>query len=265
MSSQNKRILNAFEANVESVRELANFDHIVLEFAISGLENCIAKLKRSHGIDNPYLVPINTLKNLQNVRQHDSLRPRYADMFNQCVVLLVSYLAVAMEEVFVANIARSIPTMTKPTILAEEIRISIADIQKAAYDVSSHIGEWIMKKKDISFQDMQSLRRAFSDYFSIEMPRDDYMNDIIFAQASRHIIVHRGGVINSRFLQQIKDASPRRVKAEVPTEGKILFDESDVTTIADSMVQFVRAIVLQLNRNQQGHVPIGFQGANGED
>jgi hypothetical protein len=148
MSEGNSEVLRLFKANVDSVRQLVDFDRYILDSAIYAMKSCYEKLKNVYGIDNAHLVPQNTVKDLQNIRQHDSLRPKYEEMFNQCIVLLVSHFAYSLEELFRANIRECIQKTEKPSILSEEIRFTIKEIQDTGYNMLEQTGEWLMANQE---------------------------------------------------------------------------------------------------------------------
>ena len=79
-------ILNSFTISVKSVYQVASFDRILLETTIQLLESLNTRLRDDHGIDNPLLTATKALENLRSIRQNDSLRPRYQEIFNQCGV-----------------------------------------------------------------------------------------------------------------------------------------------------------------------------------
>jgi hypothetical protein len=245
MNAEAQNVLDNFKANIESVRKLAKFDLIVLDYAIHSVESCIEKL-RQVGVDNRTIIPVNTLTDLRNARKNKSLRPQYQDMFNQCIVLLVSHFGYSLEEILRVSIEGAIPYIRNEKILSERLHISVSELQKSGFDLSGRIGEWIIRKKDISFQDMQSIRRTFSDYFNIELEKDADMNNIIFAQASRHIIAHAAGVLNEQFTAQIKDAYPRTVKPTLEEQNTIQFDPAEIEEIAASMLRLFGGIVSRM-------------------
>ena len=82
-------VAKAFKANVDLVYELAEFDRVVLDFSLSSLEGLQERLKEK--FDNERLLVTNALAVLRQVRTNASLKPKYQHIFNQCVVLLVSY------------------------------------------------------------------------------------------------------------------------------------------------------------------------------
>lgn len=98
MNSIGKQIIDNFKKNIASVESLANFDRVVLDFAISSIDSLQERLKEKFA--NERLLATATLKQLKNIRENDSMRPQYKEIFNQCVVLLVSYFGSAVSDIF---------------------------------------------------------------------------------------------------------------------------------------------------------------------
>jgi hypothetical protein len=47
---------------------------------------------------------------------------------------------------------------------------------------------------------------------NVVMERDKDVNNIILGQACRHVIAHRGAVVDERLVRQVKGAQPRTIK-----------------------------------------------------
>ena len=235
-------IQRTLQANVEDVYRLVEFDHVILGIAIDQLKALEERLGRSHGIDNPRLTAANTRRNLENVRQNDSLRPRFEIINNQCVVLIVSVFASAVAELYRSAIHYLATEGSNAKLNDEEIKFTIAEIINADANLSERIGNLMEEKKDISFQDMKSIGRAFSEYFEVKIEKNQCVNNIIMAQAGRHVIVHDGANINARLRNQIANARPRTVVPELPVGGKLLFQPDDLVEIGKSMLEYFQTL-----------------------
>lgn len=232
-----------FQANVESVYALMEFDHTVLDVAITRISELQERLTKHHKIENPRLDAGRTLELLKNIRKNDSLRNRYQVIFNQGVVLLVSYFGSAAGEVFKSFLPKALKRCASDRLLREEIRLSLGEIQSLNFDLSDEIGEIVAGKKDISFHDMQSIARAFKDYFGYEPPRSNDVNNIVLAHACRHAIVHAGSVADSRLMRQIAQAQPRTAKVGLKEREEIRFTPDEVKIVGDSMLRYVHDLL----------------------
>jgi hypothetical protein len=230
-------IVDQFNSNVRSVYDLAEFDVLVLDYAITSiaqLNKRLIKLK----IDNPAMLATGTLTQLGNIRQNESLQTKYSQIFNQCVVLLVSYFASAISDMFEESVTIHLTRSPPPGILKEELRLELGELFDINFDLSSNLGQILAKKKDISFQDMQSIHRAFEHYLGLNLERDKSVNTIIYGQACRHSIVHDGSVVNARLINQISKAEPRLISHEMSEGGTLLFSPEEIRILGDTMLEY---------------------------
>ena len=250
MNEINDRIIQTFRKNVSSVYELVNFDRIVLEFAISQVSDLSDKLKNVHGIGNSQLNAENTVKALKIIRQNDSLRPMYQVISNQCVVLLVSYFGSSVGDLFKCYLTEVLKLgMLSPALRKEDIKLSLGELETMSYDILTNIGEIVVANKGISFQDMQSIARAFHDWLGYEPIQDVDVNNIIISQACRHAIVHSGGMVDKRLVKQVATAKPRNVKPEFIENTPIQFYPDEVEVIGESMVRYIERLIEGLGKS----------------
>jgi hypothetical protein len=136
------------------------FDRDVLDFTMGVLGNLEHQLG-DHGASRTVA---RTRKVLQGIRDHDSLRSRYQTICNQALVLLVSYFASAVADLFRQGVAAELERGNESPLLKEEIHISFRELVEADYDVEDIAPNLLIQTKDISFQDMKSISRAFQDH-----------------------------------------------------------------------------------------------------
>lgn len=236
-------VVNAFFKHVQSVEKLMNFDRDVLDFAIQGIEELKQRLEKHHQLDNPSLTAARTLEILKGYREHDSLRPRYTTIFNQALVLLVSYFGSSIHDLFRQGVAFALIREKEDSVLLrEQIKFSLRELREADFDLKTLAPDLLVQAKDISFQDMQSIGRAFKDYVGIFIERDETVNEIIVAQACRHVIVHSGGVVDEKLVRQVAGANPRTLKPKLLIGESIQFTVEEVTKVSASMVSYLRFI-----------------------
>lgn len=231
-----------FRANVESVHKLMDFDDLVLEYSIKSIDELCKRLKKAK-IVNPLLTAEKTLKQLKVIRQHKSLRAHYQEIFNQGVVLLVSYFGSVLQDLFEEAVVFSLSQGGQEKLLKEELRMTVAELKHKEFDLKRHVGEFLISSKNISFQDMQSIRRAFGDYLKADPGKDKIVNNIILGQACRHVIVHYGAVVDGRLINQLRDAVPRTLKLSLEENAKVEFVPKEVKTLGADMLKFVGGIV----------------------
>ncbi len=250
-------LVEGFSGNVAGVHKLMHFDRDVLDIAITNIRDLSEKLKQHHHLDNPHLSAINTLKVLEGIREHDSLRARYQVIFNQAIVLLVSYFGSSVEDIFKAGINAFLKGEKESDLLREDIKLSFREIRDADWRLRDIAADLLVEKKDLSFQDMQAISRAFKNYLGISIEKDAHVNNIILAQACRHVIVHAGGYANDRLIRQIESATPRDLKLKITKGEYVQFSPKEVEIVSESMESYIKSLaekvreVLDPTPNQQ--------------
>jgi hypothetical protein len=104
---------------------------------------------------------------------------------------------------------------------------------------------------------MQSVHRAFEDYLNVVIERDKDVNNIILGQACRHVMAHRGAVVDERLMRQVKEAKPRVIKSELEEGQVIRFDNEE---IGDSQSEHVR-YVGRLCKKLESQLTVGNTGS----
>ncbi|MDP1814571.1 MAG: hypothetical protein Q8K92_09010 [Leadbetterella sp.] len=239
-----------FQKNQESVRQLLDLDRTLLEFCIISIEALEVKLKSNSEIQltNVHFLPSSTLSALKNIRTNDSLRAQYDEMFNQGLVLAVSHFSTAIHSIFkeaINQACRCSPDSL--TAMNEDIKITFEELKNYNFDLTERLGDLLVKKKDISFQDMQSVHRAFKTFFNLDLERTTNVNNIIFAQAARHSIVHAEGLADEKFIKQIKGCENRTIKQNIIPNEKILFSTIEINEIQACMSFYINNLILQLD------------------
>lgn len=218
------------------------FDEAIQLFCLNALQKANKGLENFGCADHPSYNIKPLIKQVENIRQHESLRPSYEIMLNQCVVLLVSYFSSAIEDLFQEALKNKIENRKLGQLEKEEIKLTLGQL---VYE--NNIVDLFISKRDISFQDMRSIAKAFEQYIEIDkIPHDKVVNNIILSQACRHCIVHDGSTINKKTIEQLKDAKPRDLKLDMNIDDKILFSEDEIKIIITSMGQYIANLLKKL-------------------
>ena len=104
MASSIENAVVAFSKNIDAVNQLADLDRGIIDFTIQQLRERDARLMAAK-VSNPRLLVGNTLTTLRNIRQNDSLRTGFQALVNQSAVLLASYFASGVSQLFRSAIA----------------------------------------------------------------------------------------------------------------------------------------------------------------
>ncbi len=241
-----KDIVVGFRSHVASVQRLMNFDRDVLEYSIGAIRDLKDKLEKNFAIENPKLTAANTLTQLETIRTNDSLRPRYETIFNQALVLLVSYFGSSVHDLFRLGVRRSLEQHSDSPLLNEHLKITFREIMDAEWQLRDVAPDRLIQMKDISFQDMQSIARAFKDNLLVTIPRTQNVDEIILAQACRHAIVHNGGQTDEKLIRQVKAANRRTLKPKILAGDSLQFTVNEVSKVAGFMEGYLDELADQL-------------------
>jgi hypothetical protein len=229
--------LQTFRANAASVKELLRFDDYLLDFALGRLRQTHERQmehKLSHRVRNDALIAA-----LQNIRQHESLRKHYEVIYNQSLVLIVSHFSSAVRQLMIDGVTVAIDEGASQKVLDTEVVLSPRAVRESAGSLAQLMAEALADAKDVSFQDMQSIGRAFEKYFGAAPQRDATVNDIIAAQAARHAIVHAGGTASRRMVSQLRDAYPRTILLDLREGSIIHIAPVDVESVVAKMLAYL--------------------------
>lgn len=240
----NLATLRRFNENRDAAIRLMEFDGVILRQTTSALNAAIQKINRFHSNKALTSELSNSLKNLENIHSNESLRKQYEMMNNQCLVLLVSYFTLAVETLFKDSLVSILSRLPSGALRMEPLKLTVEDLRQSSFDLKARIGDIIAK--EISFQDMQSIGRAFHTYYTFAIAQDKDVNNIILAQACRHAIVHCGAVVNQRTIHQVARAVPRSVKMDVVVDSEIGFDRNEVRAVGELMYAYLNALGLQI-------------------
>jgi len=240
-----RAIESTFHINLRSVQELIDFDRTVLDAAVQIIDGLRVSVDQNH----PALADRigNAVQMLRNVRTNDSMRSHYETIYNQCVVLLVSHFGSALHSIFRLSAPTRLASSAEKDALKDELKFSLAELNELDFQMRERIGDLLVSKRDISFQDMQSTRRAFKGYLGVEIGSGAHVNNIILAQAARNAIVHSGAVIDVKFVKQVSGAKPRDLKLQVAEGERLAFVPAEVEQVASNMREFVANITRQLD------------------
>jgi hypothetical protein len=242
-----KSTVNTFRKNIESVEKLINFDREVLDVTIKSIKSLHESLLNGQRITNDRLNGKRTLDVLHGFRTNDVLKSRYSIINNQAIVLLVSYFGSAIADLFREASKIAVEIHNDERVLNSELKIKINELMLLGSSPGDAIGDLLITKNSISFQDMQSIQREFKKYFGILIEKDERVNNIILSQACRHSIAHEAGIVNSRVVNQVKGADPRAIKTSL-TDGELIqFSETEIKIISDSMLSYVTALSNSVN------------------
>lgn len=236
-----------FKNQFKAVSDITKFDSEYLKIVIDILEEVELRLKGT-GVVNEAHLPTKALKLLRDLRDKGPQQAKYEPVYNQSVVLLVSYFGSAITDIFNDSLTNLLTEGLEipQQVMKEAIDLTILELSNLNYDLSKDIGRIIARKADISFQDMQSISRAFKKFFSIEINWDVTVNNIILAQAMRHVIVHHSEIVDEKCVGQLSRAKERKIKPNVEVGEAVKFTKAEIIIIGESMQAYIDALISML-------------------
>jgi len=242
-------VTEQFGTSVDSVDRLMNLHDDVAQFCVTTLER-VAEFHEVRGIkeDHPSCNVSQMLGQMKKIQKNESLKSRYQAMLNQCVVLLVSYFTSAIQDIFGIILKEKIISGEKIATLEgkESVRFGVDELRDLHNSEFEGIGELVVAKKQVNFQDMKSIVDVFRDYFGIQLDEDTNVHNIIIAHASRHVFVHAGDVASEKTIKQVARAKERDIKKNLKEGDHIQFEDEEITKIADSMKAYIQGLTDKL-------------------
>ncbi len=233
------QINKTFTDQLSKVLKIIDFDREYLEMVVSQLEEQEQDLIKANA--NPHLYPTSQILLLNSLIESGPTQTKYQPIYNQCIVLLVSHFSSVISSLFNETLTYYLKhTETLPEHISNtEYKFRLGELSDLQYNLSGEIGRMIARRSNISFQDMKSISRAFSQFFNVEIPFDKDVANIIGAQAFRHAIVHNGERIDEKCLGQLKSAKDRDVFIDLTLGDDILVDRQDIKTVKNNMLSYV--------------------------
>ncbi len=244
MESSSTKILDSFKEQLDKVLNIIEFDREYLQIAIDQLERHKDELVK-FGLENKRYHPDSQINLLKTLVRSGPSQSKYQPVFNQCLVLQVSHFASAISSTFNESLSHY---LENPTLISEkaenlEFRFRLSELIELEYDLSTAIGQIIARKSDISFQDMKSITNAFETFFSVEIKKNVDVDNIIAAQALRHVIVHNGEVVDQKCLRQLQSAGKRNFYRNIKIRSKIAIQREHIETVQKSMLSYVDNLI----------------------
>ncbi len=232
--------LATFRRNISEVDRLVNFDKELLEIVTLQIEELHEQLKDRFGDER--MNGGRALRIIRGIRDNETIRAKYVAIYNQAVVLLVSHLSSALGDLFRAAVLEKLQSADPGKLLEEEIKLTLGEMRERDWNLESAAADLLIAKHDFAFQDMASTVRAFKTFIGVMPARDATMNNIIAAQACRHVIVHAGGRISEKAVRQVSGAQPRTLKPLLNVDENIRFCAAEIEAIKADMLRFVEEL-----------------------
>lgn len=249
----------------QRLAKIFNLSHLPLniieitEYSLASIADSLSRINGSHNEKNKIK---NQIAAIRNIGKNKGIQEQFELFNSQIAVLMVGALEAHLYDVVKAigdhnpELFSFEPSGNKPKMIAFEAtllndRTSVGEIMRHYF-----------KEQDggVSFQDVQSIVRFFSDRLLCDLEIDDYRDILIFATAARNVTVHNNQVVDKRFLNQIRDTvyidleiedadgSTRRKYAT----GQVLsINASDIGEIKESLLSLVSEVGVKIKANYE--------------
>lgn len=232
--------LETFKKNVYEVERLVNFDKELLQLVTMTIKDLHDRLAPIHADER--MNGARALQIINGIRDNATVQTKYEAIFNQAIVLLVSHFSSALGDLFRSSVARKLDSDEPGKLFDEEIKLTFGEMRDQEWNMKSAAADLLIAKYDFAFQDMGSTVKAFKSYAGFELTRDVSMNNIIAAQACRHVIVHSGGRVSEKTVRQVSGANPRTLKPNLHAEEQIKFSAAEVDLVKADMLRLIEKI-----------------------
>jgi hypothetical protein len=172
-----------------------------------------------------------------------SIEDNFKVIYSQMCVLAVSSLEAILEEYFEYALNSSAKTEGKLVKKMDDLKITLKELVENDLNLAGKFGSIFLEKAKLNFQDLKSIKDSFSDYLGKKIDLDEDTEKLIcFYLLARHVLVHKGGVVDDKFIS----ASTRYLNAN--TKGykkgsKIIFNPEDWMNIKKVFVKLVNEVV----------------------
>ena len=241
--------LSNFEAQLVKISKMLELDKDVISEAIKQLaELKEGMIKADFGNHHHY--PTATIDLLEGLIRSGANRNKYISLFNQSIVLSVSYFSSTISAIFCdslwnyLNTTKAFPNKLKK----KSVKFSLAELYELNFGFSNELGRMVSRKDNISFQDTKSIKEAFNDYFNVEIQRDKNVDNIIAALSLRHAIAHNSEIIDEKCYNMLEIATNREFILQPKKDSQIKINGEELDIIMNSMKIYITSLVEQLEQ-----------------
>lgn len=174
------------------------------------------------------------LENISNKSIKDNFRVIYAQM----CILAVSSLEATLKKYF-ENALNGFNGINLDNKDLENIKITLAELVRNKLAYRGEFGSLVLEKVKPNFQDLQTIKRNFENYLSKNVTLEDEVEKkICFYLELRHVLVHKGGIVDKKFVNATNSFSAN-VKNYIEGE-RVEIDTNDWAVIKDCFTKLVK-------------------------
>lgn len=196
-SSENNEYVTKLSSRFEKIEKLESTPMIMRDQAVQCLEKVINESERL--VPNEKRLIQNSIDCLENIKE-ESMKEQFSVIYSQMCVLAVSSVEAILKDYFVDSFNDKTDINMENKKL-NEIKVTIRDIIDNELNFDKKLGALILERDKPNFQDLKSIRSNFKNYFNKEIKLEsDLRKKLCFYLEIRHLLVHKGGVVDQKFI-----------------------------------------------------------------
>lgn len=200
-SSEDNEYVIKLKSRFEKIEKLESMPMIMRDQAVQCLEKVINESKKL--VHNDKKVIQNNIDSLENIKE-ESMKEQFSVIYSQMCVLAVSSLEAILKDYFVDSFNNKTDINMENKKL-NEIKVTIRDIIDNELNFDNKLGSLILERDKPNFQDLKSILSNFKNYFNKEIKLEsDLQKKLCFYLEIRHLLVHKGGVVDKKFINSTK-------------------------------------------------------------
>lgn len=186
-----------FRNELSNVDKLERTPGLIKDMAIQALATAI----NTPGIQTTVRMSLESSKaGLENINSR-SIQDNFKTIYSQMCILAVSNLEATLKKYF-ENALSEFSNINQTNEDLNKFKISLAELVENNLKFSGEFGKLVLEKINLNFQDLKSIKRIFKDYISKILTLDNATEkEICFYLEVRHVLVHKGGVVDAKFVQ----------------------------------------------------------------
>ena len=189
------------KSRFEKIEKLESTPMIMRDQAVQCLEKVINKSKKL--VYNDKKVIQNSINSLENIKE-ESMKEQFSVIYSQMCFLAVSSVEAILKDYFIDSFNNKTDINMENKKL-NEIKVTIRDIIDNELNFDNKLGSLILERDKPNFQDLKSILSNFKNYFNKEIKLEsDLQKKICFYLEIRHLLVHKGGVVDKKFINSTK-------------------------------------------------------------
>lgn len=189
--------LKDFKKELADIDKLEQTPNLIKNIAIQALDMAIS----TDGMQTTTRIALEHNKeSLENIGDQ-SISNNFKVIYSQMCILAVSSLEAILKRYF-ENALSDFSNINQSNEDLGKFKISLAELVESNLKFSGKFGKLVLDKTNLNFQDLKSIKRIFSGYISKEIILEsDIEKSICFFLEARHVLVHKGGVVDDKFIQ----------------------------------------------------------------